>query len=221
LKSASATVPPAAPKSPAVVKGTTDSEDRRILRILEDILFPDWNTTGLSLGWSAVPQLQLDSDDPELSAFAQASFADFCKESGLQPGAGDRVIEVHIGEEAKMKKLIAKEKYKPSYRNGSAQCMSWDAKNSLERSAVFISRDKFANGLAKADIHWWMAGSFGLWGYSQELKEEDQSTFSHDFARVQTMSPLDRKLLSFIYKNVPPGTKKAEIRSIFRKKWEP
>jgi hypothetical protein len=66
-----------------------------------------------------------------------------------------------------------------------------------------------------------MASSFGTWGYSQELKVEDRSVFSHDFAGVETMSLLDRKLIDFIYKNIPVGVDKAEVRGMVRKSWQP
>jgi hypothetical protein len=199
---------------------TVTSEDRNIDRILEDVIFPDWQTKSIFARWDFLPTLQVRSDDPELSQHAEALFAKLCHESGLTPEAGERIIDVYIGRSEKMKDLIAREPVKT--RNESTCLVYWDETHALKRSAVFLSTNNFATkNDAKASLCRNMIGAFGLGGRTRELKAEDQSVFSEQFSNVQTMSPFDCKVLTFLYRYIPAGTTKPDARRIFRKEWKP
>jgi hypothetical protein len=52
-------------------------------------------------------------------------------------------------------------------------------------------------------------------------KSADGSTLSYYWADLTALPEFDRKLLAFFYAHVPPGTKKSQIRTLFRKNWKP
>lgn len=213
-------VKPTAPLSPAEAKKAADAENRRQLHILEDVLTPDW-TTNKTTRWKALPVLRLSSDDPELGKFVEALFAEAVQISGLQPAPGERIVEVHIGPQEKLKKLITKETERISMREGFTTWCFWSDQYDLGRSLVMFSHDMFEAKDRKEALTAAMLFAFGLVDYSKEIKPEDKSPLGYDFAGVEAFGELDKRMLAFLYKHLPSGTPKTEMRSLFRKHWQP
>lgn len=210
----------AAPKPPADAKKAAEAEERRVLRVLEELVCPSWHQ-GFAARWAALPKLRLNSDDPELGKFAEAAFNEVCQITGLKPGPGELTAEIHIGPHEKMKKLVTKEKESINIREGASYYVFWDEKHQVERTLILLSMDKFDKDVCRHYIINYMLQTFGLGDFTKELKPEDGSPLSWDYSGAQTMSPLDRKMLEFLYKHVPCGADRSDLRSLFRKHWQP
>jgi hypothetical protein len=65
-----------------------------------------------------------------------------------------------------------------------------------------------------------MLGTFGL-DWTKEIEPTEMSCLSYFGSGAQKMSNLDRKLLAFLYKHVPNGADRSDLRGIFRKNWTP
>jgi hypothetical protein len=206
--------------TPAAPSKDAEAEQRRLLRILEDVVCPKWHES-TALRWEGIPTLRLNSKDPMLGKFAEDTFKDICTTAGLQPAPGERVCEIHIGPNDVMKKLATKEKGGMSMRDGIFYYVFWDDQKKLERTLVMLSADKFPEDEAKALLLTYLVQTFGLSDWTKEIEASEKSCLSWDYSGAQTMSDLDRKLLTFLYKHVPNGANRSELRTLFRKKWQP
>lgn len=211
---------PAASAKPAATAKDAEAEQRRMLRILEDVVCAKWHE-GTALRWEGIPTLRLNSKDPALGKFAEDTFKEICTTAGLQPAPGERVCEIHIGPNDIMKKLATKEKGGMSMRDGIFYYVFWDDQKRLERTLVMLSSDMFPEDEAKALLLTYMVQTFGLSDWTKEIEASEKSCLSWDYSGVQSMSALDRKLLAFLYQHVPNGANRSELRAIFRKKWQP
>ncbi|MBK8037618.1 MAG: hypothetical protein IPK22_10835 [Verrucomicrobiaceae bacterium] len=216
-----AKAPMAAPAGakPAAAAKDAEAEQRRMLRILEDCVLPKWHD-GNALRWEALPTLRLNSKDPELGKFVEDTFKDICATAGLQPAPGERISEIHIGPHEIIKKLATKEKEAMSVREGISYYVHWDDRKVPERTVLMLSTDKFPANELKATLVSYMLGTFGM-EWSKELDPSEMCCLSWFASGAEKMSDLDRKLLAFFYQHVPNGANRSELRSIFRKKWQP
>lgn len=206
--------------TPAVPSKDAEAEQRRMLRILEDVVCAKWHES-TALRWEGIPTLRLNSKDPVLGKFAEDTFKEICTTAGLQPAPGERVCEIHIGPNDVMKKLATKEKGGMSMRDGIFYYVFWDDQKKLERTLVMLSADKFPEDEAKALLLTYLLQTFGLSDWTKEIEAAEKSCLSWDYSGAQTMSDLDRKLLTFLYQHVPNGATRSELRTLFRKKWQP
>jgi hypothetical protein len=211
---------PAPPAKPAASAKDPEAEQRRMLRILEDVVCAKWHD-GTALRWEGIPTLRLNAKDPGLGKFAEDTFKDICTTAALQPAPGDRICQVHIGPHDVMKKLSTKEKGGMSMRDGILYYVFWDDQKRLERTLIMLSSDKFPEDEAKALLLTYLLQTFGLSDWTKEIEATEKSCLSWDYSGAQTMSELDRKLLAFVYKHVPNGTTRSELRTLFRKNWTP
>ena len=210
---------PIAPAKPAATTKDAEAEQRRMLRILEDCVLAKWHES-TALRWEGIPTLRLNSKDPELGKLAEETFKDICTTAGLQAAPGERICEIHIGPHEIIKKLVTKEKSGMSVREGISYHIYWDDQMKPERTVLMLSSDKFSPDDCKAFLVTYMLGTFGL-DWTKELEAAEMSCLSWYASGVLKMSDLDRKLLAFLYQHVPNGTTRSELRSIFRKKWQP
>jgi hypothetical protein len=216
-----AKTPMAAPAGakPAAAAKDAEAEQRRMLRVLEDCVLAKWHES-TALRWEGIPTLRLNSKDPELGKLAEATFKEICTTAGLQPAPGERICEIHIGPHEIIKKLVTKEKSGMSVREGISYHIYWDDQMKPERTVLMLSSDKFSPADCKAFLVTYMLGTFGL-DWTKELEATEMSCLSWYASGAQKMSDLDRKLLAFLYQHVPNGTTRSELRTIFRKKWQP
>jgi hypothetical protein len=105
-------------------------------------------------------------------------------------------------------------------REGISCHMNWDGDRVLNRTVVMISSDKFPPDQCKTILISKILCSFGL-DLSKEIDVNEKSCLSWYDSGAQAMSDLDRKLLAFLYQHIPNKTNRSELRSIFRKKWQP
>lgn len=209
---------PAAAKTAASAKDA-EAEQRRMLRILEDFIGQNWHD-GTALRWENLPILRLNSKDPELGKYAEETFKDICTTAGLKAAPGERICEVHIGPHEIIKKLVTKEKTGMSVRDGIVYFVNWDHQRMPERTVLMLSSDKFPQEKCQALLISYMLATFGLF-WTREIEPTEMSCLSYYDSDAQKMSDLDRKLLAFFYQHVPNGTTRSELRTLFRKKWQP
>jgi hypothetical protein len=222
--------PPAAPAGaaakpdPAAAKDAK-AEERKANRALEDSVFPKWRD-GVAFGWKAKPTLKLTSNDAELGKHVETVFELVCQAAGLQAGGANLVLEVHLGPLDEIKKLRAAETTPAAERGAIAYYAEVDAEHSLTRAAIYQSTDRYDQDHrphAKADLITYLLQSFGLADYTRGL-EKTESSLAFDMSAdpgPESLTELDKKLLAFLYKHLPPGTKKADFGRIFRKSWAP
>lgn len=210
---------PSVPAKPATASKDAEAEERRMLRILEDLICTKWHN-GTALRWEGLPTLRLNSKDPELGKFANETFNDICTTAGLRPAPGERISEIHIGPHEIIKKLATKEKDGMNIREGISYYVHWDDRRIPERTVLMLSSDKFPPDECKAFLVSYLLGTFGL-EWSKEIDPSEKSCLSWYGSGVQKMSDMDRKLLTFFYQNVPNGASRSDLRSIFRKNWKP
>ena len=205
--------------TPVAPSKDAEAEQRRMLRILEDLICAKWHE-GTALRWEALPTLRLNSKDPELGKLAEDTFKEICATTGLQAAPGERICEIHIGPHEIMKKLVTKEKNGMSVREGIVYYINWNEQRMPDRTVLMLSSDKFPPDQCKTILIACMLGTFGLES-SKELEPTEMSCLSWYDSGAQKMSDLDRKLLAFFYQHVPNGANRSELRTLFRKKWQP
>lgn len=210
---------PAPPAKPAASAKDPEAEQRRMLRILEDCVLAKWHDS-TALRWEGLPTLRLNSKDDALGKFAEETFKDICTTAGLQAAPGERICEIHIGPHEIIKKLATKEKNVMSVREGISYYVHWDDRRIPERTVLMLSSDKFSPEDCKAFLASYILGTFGL-DWTKEIEPTEMSCLSYFGSGAQKMSNLDRKLLAFLYKHVPNGADRSDLRGIFRKNWTP
>ncbi|MFM2169639.1 MAG: hypothetical protein RIS79_4010 [Verrucomicrobiota bacterium] len=205
--------------APAVPSKDAEAEQRRMLRILEDCVLAKWHDS-TALRWEGLPTLRLNSKDEALGKFAEETFKDICTTAGLQAAPGERICEIHIGPHEIIKKLVTKEKSGMNAREGISYHIYWGDHKQPERTVLMLSSDKFSPDDCKAFLVTYMLGTFGL-DWTKEIEPTEMSCLSYFGSGAQKMSNLDRKLLAFLYKHVPNGADRSDLRGIFRKNWTP
>lgn len=215
---------PAAKPDPADAKDAK-AEERKANRALEDSVFPKWRD-GIAFGWKAKPTLKLTSNDAELGKHVETVFEQLCQAAGLQAGGANLVLEVHLGTLDEIKTLRAAETTPAAERGAIAYYVETDADHALTRAAIYQATDRYDKDHrphARADLITYLLQSFGLADYTRGL-EKTESSLAFDMSAdpgPEALTELDKKLLTFLYKHLPPGTKKADFGRIFRKNWAP
>jgi hypothetical protein len=223
-KPAAAPAGAAAKPDPAATKDAK-AEERKANRALEDSVFPKWRD-GVAFGWKAKPTLKLASNDAELGKHVEAVFEQVCQAAGLQAGGANLVLEVHLGPLDEIKKLRAAETTPAAERGAIAYYAEVDAEHALTRAAIYQSTDRYDKDHrphARADLITYLLQSFGLADYTRGL-DKTESSLAFDMSAdpgPESLTELDKKLLAFLYKHLPPGTEKADFGRIFRKSWAP
>lgn len=215
---------PAAKPDPAAAKDAK-AEERKANRALEDSVFPS-RRDGVAFGWKAKPALKVTSNDAELGKHVETVFAQVCEAAGLQAGEPNLTLEVHLGPLEEIKKLRAAETNPAAERGAIAYYAYVDEAHALTRAVIYQATDRYDQDHrphAKADLITYLLQSFGLADYTRGL-EKTESSLAFDMSAdpgPESLTDLDKKLLAFLYKHLPPGTKKADFGRIFRKNWQP
>ncbi|MDF3130856.1 hypothetical protein P0Y35_16715 [Kiritimatiellaeota bacterium B1221] len=137
--------------------------------------------------------------------------------SKVLPGPeGDGILNIHIGDNDYLNK-VGQEMYdKKIFDPDPIYYMFWSNRDySLKKMLLFVSTESKVDrkkllGLAAIN-------GLGLFPYD-DGKEE--SILSYENKDYQEMTPLDERLLVFLYKAIPPGSNRKEISDILDKQWD-
>ena len=181
--------------------------------------------------WVVLPKLEMSSSSPELGAFATDSFSEIVKLAELKaspkPGETRPVFHVLIGtkRELELNPLASRACLVPPGKNGNR---NWtNADNSLKETVVYLCIDQVGQTKAvqakdqmpvsKDTLLKDMLRAFGFTGHSKEFDESLFSTKNH--ALRESLTPLDRMLISLTYKYVSPTAGVGQIWRITGEHW--
>lgn len=210
----------AAPKAP-VVAPPKDSSARKHQRFVEDVVYviEKGDNEPFSRRWIALPNLVMQSTDPALQKQAEVIFADICKEAGLveaPKGGGDMVV--HIGPSRELNKIAKEEKVLLTPSTRHQFWMWWNEYHQLTRAVIFLCTDRVEGPEAIDTLRRDMVAAIGFPSRSAEV---DDCCMSKKSSLLSGLTDIDRKIIHFYYTQVPPGTKPAEFKRIFKEQWRP
>ena len=205
-----------------VTSGFSREEDlskpsTKLKRFIEDVVYvvEAGNKESYSKRWVVAPHLVVNSSDIVLKGFVEKSYADICKDAQL--GApGEQSLTVYIGDSKELNTLASQHEKKISLQSGHCYWIRWNEDRSIKDAVVFLCVDR-VSGMAAQDVL--IEDLLGSFGFAAKSREFDQTCLSMKPSLMGTLSPLDRKMISFYYTHIPPGTRKVDFRKRFDENW--
>ena len=189
----------------------------KLKRFIEDVVYvvEAGDKESCSKRWLVAPRLVVNSSDIGLKEFVERSYTDICKEAKL--GApGEQSLTVSIGDSKELNALASQYEKKISLQSGHCYWIRWNEDRSIKDAVVFLCVDRVA-GMAAQDVL--LEDLLGSFGFPAKSREFDKTCLSMKPSLMGSLSPLDRKMISFYYTHVPPGTRKVDFRKRFDENW--
>ncbi|MEI6715974.1 MAG: hypothetical protein WCO60_19665 [Verrucomicrobiota bacterium] len=200
------------------VNGAVSSESGLQFRtFIEDIIYIQHVGTIVPVckRWTVVPDLIIEASSSGIKSFIQESFSSICFAANLSTES-KLPFTVYVGTYAQLSKIAA-DKVPELKLIDQASWFSWNDDFTIRENVVFICTDKIPSDKLKSTILRTLLAGFGF-THSSSLNYP--SNFSSTQKASATLTPLDKKILSFIYTQVPPGTDKKNFSEIVKSNWK-
>jgi hypothetical protein len=164
--------------------------------------------------WMKFPRLEIVGKDPELTALATKLHTTIFEAAGPLP-AGEGKIVVYIGpakELVPVRKKILPQSTDQSWSNWS----NWNTSRELTGGVIFIITDRMDIPEARRAL----AQSFMcVVGFPDQSREYRESIL-HPESRAYELAPIDKRLISFIYKHTEPGLGREALLAKMSQYWQ-
>jgi hypothetical protein len=164
--------------------------------------------------WVKLPKLEIKTKDMELAAFTTALHTAIFAAAGPLP-PGDGKVSVYIG--PAMELLPVRKKLIPQSGNDNWNYWTnWNEQRELTGASIFILTDRMSPQEARQALARCLMGVAGFPDDSREYKE---SILYPDRQAVE-LAPIDKRLISFIYKHTEPGIAREALFAKLNQYWQ-
>lgn len=155
---------------------------------------------------------------PEPRPIAEKHLKELCEITGVtnMDGPGAAKIGIYFGTQEELAGIAKGMERKITLERGYTYWKWWDEGDTINRAVVFIATDKLSGAALEDRLLEQLLSVFGLPARSKEF---DESCLSAEDQVLTSLQPVDKALLGFYYRAVPPGTTPGEFDDIFREKW--
>ena len=164
--------------------------------------------------WAARPLLEITSKESELSAFATSlNNAIFTAAGPLPEGKGK--LTIYIGPAKDV--IPVRKKIAP--QSGDANWFYWSHWNpnrEFTDGFIFIVSDRMSVQEAKRALAVCLMGVAGFPDESREYRE----SIMHPEIKSTELAPIDKRMISFIYKHTEPGISREALLTAMNAHWE-
>ncbi|MBW8780530.1 MAG: hypothetical protein JF599_01385 [Verrucomicrobia bacterium] len=168
----------------------------------------------LSKRWVTRPRLELISQDKSLSATATALYEVIFEAAGPLP-PGENKITVYLGPAKELTPI--RNKLSPQMKENTwSYWTNWNAKREFTQATIFILTDRMDDYAARHALARCFMGAVGFPDTSKEYKE---SILNPD-NQAGELSPIDKRVISFIYKNTAPGIGREALLAQLSQHWK-
>lgn len=156
-------------------------------------------------------------------AIAEKYLAEFLQLTGVKKiekavdGQRSAKIGIYFGSQDELSKTAKDLDRRITLSRGSTYWTWWDEDKTINRAVILVATDKVSGPALEDRFIEQLFGAFGLPARSNEI---DESCLSSKDAVITTLPPVDKALLEFYYRAVPPGTKPREFDKLFRDEWK-
>ncbi|MBL9114991.1 MAG: hypothetical protein JNJ83_08280 [Verrucomicrobiaceae bacterium] len=213
--------PAAAPTDPS--KGSKPLSVKQIESVWESVVYGlgSGDISRLTYIWKITPALSVESSDETHKTEASAIFGDLCQTAGLRAPDGSCPLALHIGTSRELGKKVSeinREKKLPttSLQDGHSFTVWFDEEGYATDAVVMISTDHFKGEALKPALLQVLLNVLGFPGRRGDL---DQAALTKGGKPSPELTEIDRKLIAFLYANVPTRTKPNDLKKIVREKW--
>lgn len=164
--------------------------------------------------WVTRPRLEIIGQDKALCERANALHTTIFDATGPLP-AGEGKITVYIGLSKDLSPI--RSKLMPQANDGSwSYWTNWNGRREFTQATVFILTDRMKD----QEAHHALARSFmGAIGFPDESKEYKESLLNPDNQSAE-LSPIDKRVISFLYKHTPPGIGREALLMQLTQHWQ-
>lgn len=154
---------------------------------------------------------------------AEKHLSEFFQISGVKridkPVEGQRSakIEIYFGSQDELSKTAKELDGQITLARGFTYWTWWDEDKTINRAVVLVATDKVSGPALEDRL---IEQFFGVFGIPARSKEFDESCLSSEDAVLTNLQPVDKALLEFYYRAVPPGTKPRNFDKLFREEWK-
>ncbi|HEX8311344.1 MAG TPA: hypothetical protein VF614_08515 [Chthoniobacteraceae bacterium] len=189
----------------------------KVKRFAEDIVYmvSAGEREPYSKRWLSAPRLVVNSTDAELASFVEDSYAEICREAQLGK-AGETTLTVHIGPSRTLGKVAAERSRQINLRSGHTYWIWWNEDRSIKDAVVFLCVDQVPAPSAR---HLLLVNVLGAFGFPSKSSEFEETCLSSKRTIRSELTPLDRRLIGFYHRHVPPGTRKSDLRKLVEASW--
>lgn len=164
--------------------------------------------------WATRPRLEIIGQDKALADSANALHATIFDAAGPLP-VGEGKITVYIGPAKELAPI--RSKLLPDANNDSwSYWTNWNAKRELTQATIFILTDRMDDHEAR---HALARCFMSAVGFPDDSKEYKESILNPD-NQAADLAPIDKRVISFIYKNTPPGIGREALLTQLTQHWK-
>ena len=190
-------------------------------------LVTTWIAAGVSLSevFKRLPEVVTvefhGHEGPRL--MAERHLAEFLQLSGVKrvgkPDGEQRTakIGIYFGTQDELSKAAAELDRRITLARGYTYWIWWDEDKTINRAVAMVATDKVSGPALEDRL---IEQLFGVFGIPARSDEFDESCLSSKDAVLTSLQPIDKALLEFYYRAVPPGTKPRDFDKLFREEWK-
>lgn len=157
-----------------------------------------------------------------LKAMAEKHLVESCQITGIRrideksPEQTTATIDIYFGTRAELTPVASEKERKITLDRGFTYWTWWNDMKVINRAVIFIVTDELSGDTLEDRYIEQLLGVFGLPARSKEF---DESCLSAKEQVMKNLQPLDKAILEFYYRAVPPGTRPSDVDKIFREEW--
>lgn len=207
------------------------AKDRKTLLFVGDVLTKtEYAVVGGNrvVRWEEPPTLSVFGDQNRHPAIVGATVREInrampenLKLEHLPDEDEDATIKLYFIKFESFQKIADQHGFQPVEGNRGFFFLRWDEKMALQESIVLIAEDELKGKRLRHFVLEEVAQSLGLGGDSKHFPK---SIFYEDnlllrYGTATRLTPIDRKLIAFLYQHVPTGAEAVEVGQLFEKHW--